>query len=195
MKLKNMKNREYNLLDVITFFDNSPDTTPYFTELIYLYGNRNVLPAIEELFLVDDVHGVGMIFDLKSKEWEELEEIQSIIKETVSTGMKITTNKTNAGNVKKTGNATQNNMNDDYIIPYDVSEETKQSKTDKTDTYINSEDVETDDTGTTETVYTGFDKDRFENLTMIFKNYPEIRYKIYGDIVNMLCLQTYDYGV
>lgn len=195
MKLKEMKNNEHNLLDAITFFDSIPDTTPYFTELIYLYGNRNVLPAIEELFSVDSIHGVGMIFDLKSREWEDLEDIRTIIKETVTTGTKITTNKTNVGNVKKTGNTTQNNVNDDYIIPYDVSEETKQSKTDKTDMYNNSEDIETDDTGTTETVYTGFDKDRFENLTMIFKNYPEIRYKIYADIVNMLCLQTYDYIV
>jgi len=191
MKLKEIKTEEQNLLDTISFFDRVPDTKPYYNEFIYLYGNRTLLSYIEELYLTDGINGVGMLFDLKKGEWEKLENISSVINENVLTDKKVVTTKENTGNVNKTGTRNQENNTDDYVVPYDEEVETKQSNNINTDSYNDTEDVSTDDRGKTEVLYTGYDKDKLDYLTNLFKNYPDYRYKVYQDIVNMLCLQIY----
>jgi len=191
MKLKEIKTEEQNLLDTISFFDTVPDTKPYYNELIYLYGNRELLSYIEELYVSDGINGVGMLFDLKKQEWQDLENISNIIKENVTIDTKVTTTKENTGNVNKTGTSNQENNTDDYVVPYDEEVETKQSNNSRTDKYNNTEDIKTDDSGKTETVYTGYNKDRLQYLNNIFKSYPDYRYTIYKDIINMLCLQIY----
>ena len=192
MRLKELKNDEYNLFDFISFFDGIPDTKPYFTELTYLYGNRTLLPAIEELFKADGLGSLGLIFDLKSQEWGELENISNIIKENVTMETTIITNKNDASIMSKNSNVSNNDNNKDYIIPFDENEEYEQSKTTKENSIISNENINNENEGTTETTYQGFNKDRINLLIRIFKTYPNYRYEIYKDIVNMLCLQVYD---
>lgn len=192
MKLRELKNEQYNLLDYISFFDGITDTKPYFMELIHLYGNRNLLTAIEELFNVDGLGSIGLIFDLKSQEWRELETITNIIKETATTETNIITNKNDSSTLTKDNevNGTDNNI--DYITPFDVDIEHEQSKTNKNNTVSTTENINNENTGKTERVYKGFDKERINTLIKLFKTHPNYRYEIYKDIVNMLCLQVYD---
>ena len=192
MRLKELKNGEYNLFDFISFFDGIPDTKPYFTELTYLYGNRILLPAIEELLKADGLGSIGLIFDLKSQEWGDLENISNIIKENVTMETTIITNKNDASIMSKNSNVSNNDSNKDYIIPFDENEEYEQSKTSKENSIISNENINNENEGTTETTYQGFNKDRINLLIRIFKTYPNYRYEIYKDIVNMLCLQVYD---
>jgi len=192
MRLKELKNEEYNLFDFISFFDGIPDTKPYFTELTYLYGNRILLPAIEELLKADGLGSIGLIFDLKSQEWGDLENISNIIKENVTMETTIITNKNDASIMSKNSNVSNNDSNKDYIIPFDENEEYEQSKTSKENSIISNENINNENEGTTETTYQGFNKDRINLLIRIFKTYPNYRYEIYKDIVNMLCLQVYD---
>ena len=195
MKLKDLKNEEYNLFDFISFFDGIPDTKPYFTELIYLYGNRVLLPAIEELFKTDGLGPIGLIFDLKSEEWGELENISNIIKENVTTETTIITNKNDISTMSKNSDVTNNDNNKDYIIPFDENNEYEQSKTSKENIITSTENINNENDGTTETTYQGFNKERVNLLIRIFNSYPNYRCEIYKDIVNMLCLQVYDYVV
>lgn len=192
MKLKELKNDEHNLFDFISFFDGIPDTKPYFTELTYLYGNRTLLPAIEELFKADGLGSIGLIFDLKSQEWGELENISNIIKENVTMETTIITNKSDTSTMNKNSNVSNNDSNKDYIIPFDENNEYEQSKSSKENTIISNENINNENEGITETTYQGFNKDRVNLLVKIFKTYPNYRYEIYKDIVNMLCLQVYD---
>lgn len=195
MRLKELKNEEYNLFDFISFFDGIPNTKPYFTELTYLYGNRVLLPAIEELFKTDGLGSIGLIFDLKSQEWGDLENISNIIKENVTMETTIITNKNDTSTMSKNSDVTNNDVNKDYIIPFDENNEYEQSKTSKENTIISNENINNENEGRTETTYQGFNKDRINLLIEIFKTYPNYRYEIYKDIVNMLCLQVYDYVV
>ncbi len=191
MKLKNIRDDGNNLLDAISYFDNIEDTTPYYNELLYLYGNRELLTYIEDLYINEGINGVGMLFDLKKGEWENLENISSVITKNVLTDRKVVTTKENTGNVNKNATRNQEKSTDDYIVPYDEEVETKQSNNINTDSYNDTEDVSTDDKGKTEVLYTGYDKEKLDYLTNLFKNYPDYRYKVYEDIVNMLCLQIY----
>ena len=50
MKLKDLKNDEYNILDFISFFDNIANSKPYFIELTFKYGERELLTKVEDLF-------------------------------------------------------------------------------------------------------------------------------------------------
>lgn len=195
MKLKELKNNEHNLFDFITFFDGIADTKPYFTELTYLYGNRTLLPAIEELFKSDGLGSIGLIFDLKSQEWANLESITNIIKENVSRETTIVTNKSDTSKIDKNSNVSNNDNNKEYVIPFDEINEYEQSKTSKENSIITNENINNENEGSTETTYKGFNKDRINYLIKIFKTYPNYRYEIYKDIVNMLCLQIYDYVV
>ena len=192
MKLKELKNDEHNLLDFINFFDGIPDTKPYFTELTYLYGNRTLLPAIEELYKADGLGSIGLIFDLKSQEWGDLENISNIIKENATMDTKVITNKNDTSTMSKNSNVSNNDNNKDYIMPFDENNEYEQSKTSKENTIISDENINNENEGMTETTYQGFNKDRINLLVKIFKAYPNYRYEIYKDIVNMLCLQVYD---
>lgn len=192
MRLKDLKNDEYNLLDFISFFDGIRDTKPYFTELIYLYGNRVLLPAIEELFKIDGLGAIGLIFDLKSREWGDLENISNIIKENVTTETAIITSKKDIGTMSKNSDVFNSDNDKDYIIPFDENTEYEQSKRSKENSITTNENINNENEGITETTYQGFNKDRINLLIEIFKTYPNYRYEVYKDIVNMLCLQVYD---
>ena len=192
MILKELRNDKYNLFDFINFFDGITDTKPYFIELIYLYGNRTLLPAIEDLFKVDGLGSIGLIFNLKSQDWGDLENISNIIKENVTMETTIITNKNDVSSMNKKSDVSNNDNNKDYIMPFDENIEYEQSKATKENTIISNENINNENDGRTETTYQGFNKYRINYLIRIFKTYPNYRYEIYKDIVNMLCLQVYN---
>ena len=192
MKLKDLKDDEYNILDFISFFDDIVDTKPYFTELAFKYGERKLLSKVEDLFLDSGLGGIGMIFDLKRYEWEQIE---SISKKLVDDGMlettvTKTTDKTDT--VEKSGTNTSDVSDDDFIVAYDEDIDTKQSGSSKSDTVEMTENLKNDETGTDTTVTAGYDKNRIEYIMKIFKDYPNYRLEIYDDIVDNLCIKGYN---
>lgn len=191
MKLKELKNKEHNILDFISFFDSIQNTKPYFTELSFMYGEREVLSKVEDLFLDSGLGGIGMIFDLKRSEWEQLETIsKKLVDGMLETTIKKTTDRNNSSNRKSTNSS--NVSDDDYIVAYDDDVDTKQSGTTKKDTTENSETLTNEVTGTDTTLKTGYDKDRMEYIAKLFANYPNYRLEIYSEIVDSLCVKCYN---
>lgn len=192
MKLKDLKDEEYNVLDFISFFDDIVDTKPYFTELTFKYGERELLTKVEDLFLDSGLGGIGMIFDLKRYEWEQIENISKKLVDDglLETTVTKTTDKTDT--VEKSGSNISDVSDDDFIVAYDEDEDTKQSGSSKSDTVKTTENLSNKETGTDTTKTTGYDKNRIDYIMSIFKEYPSYRLEIYNDIVDNLCIKGYN---
>ena len=184
MKLKEMD----NLFDVINYFNNINDKDDYYTEFLYLFGERDLLTKIETIYNEKGVAGVGKLFNLKAKKWLEFSTIEDkitaleIVDHTVSTiGTKINS----GGKIRKT-----NTNNTSEVIPFDVVEsiENEVNKNSVDEVETNNDDVTTD----TKTVYTDFSKEKIEYFINKFENYKEFRYLIYNEMINMLTLQIYN---
>lgn len=192
MKLKELKDDEFNILDFISFFDDIVDTKPYFTELTFKYGERELLTKVEDLFLDSGLGGIGMIFDLKRYEWEQIENISKKLVDDglLETTVTKTTDKTDT--VEKSGSNISDVSDDDFIVAYDEDEDTKQSGSSKLDTVKTTENLSNKETGTDTTKTTGYDKNRIDYIMSIFKEYPSYRLEIYNDIVDNLCIKGYN---
>ena len=192
MKLKDLKDEEYNVLDFISFFDDIVDTKPYFIELTFKYGERKLLTKVEDLFLDSGLGGIGMIFDLKRYEWEQIENISKKLVDDglLETTVTKTTDKTDT--VEKSGSNISDVSDDDFIVAYDEDEDTKQSGSSKSDTVKTTENLSNKETGTDTTKTTGYDKNRIDYIMSIFKEYPSYRLEIYNDIVDNLCIKGYN---
>lgn len=191
MKLKNLKTNDHNILDFITFFDSIVDTEPYFAELTFKFGERELLAKIEDLFLDSGLGGIGMGFDLKSNDWRQLE----IISEKAIDGMgEATTVKTKErlDTIDKKGTNSSDVLDDDFIVAYDEEIDTKQSGRSKTNDSENTESLTNEETGTDTTVSSGYDKNRMNYIMRLFRYYPNYRLKIYTDIVDTLCIKGYN---
>lgn len=191
MKLKDLQVGEYNILDYISYFDDMTDTKTYFAEMTFMYGERELLHKTEELFEVGDLGGVGLMFDLKSPDWEQLKDVAKRLADDgmLETTITKTTDKTDT--VNRTGTNSSDVIDDDFVVAYDETVDTKQAGTTKTDTKENVEDVINTIEGIDTTVKNGYDKDRMEFITTLFSQYPNYRLEIYKDIVNGLCIQGY----
>ena len=192
MKLKDLKDDEFNILDFISFFDDIVDTKPYFIELTFKYGERKLLTKVEDLFLDSGLGGIGMIFDLKRYEWEQIENISKKLVDDglLETTVTKTTDKTDT--VEKSGSNISDVSDDDFIVAYDEDEDTKQSGSSKSDTVETTENLSNKETGTDTTVTTGYDRNRIDYIMSIFKEYPNYRLEIYNDIVDNLCIKGYN---
>lgn len=192
MKLKDLKDDEHNILDFISFFDNIADTQPYFVELTFKYGERELLSKVENLFLDSGLGGIGMVFDLKRYEWTQLELLSEKL---LNDGMLETTvtktiDKTDT--VDKTGTNSSDISDNDFIVAYDEDVDTKQSGSTKSDTVETIENLTNEETGTETTIVSGYDKNRIEFIMKMFKEYPNYRIEIYKDIVDILCVKVYN---
>ena len=192
MKLKELKNDDHNILDFISFFDDIADTKPYFIELSFMYGERELLTKVEEMMLDSGLGGIGMIFDLKRSEWEQLEIISKKLVDDgmLETTITKTTDRTNS--TDRTGTNSSDVTDDDYVVAYDETVDTKQSGTVKSDVVENTETINNEETGTDKTVKTGYDKERLDYISKLFRNYPDYRLQIYNDIVEKLCIKGYN---
>lgn len=192
MKLKNLKTNDHNILDFITFFDDIPDTDPYFAELTLKFGERELLTKVEDLFLDSGLGGIGMGFDLKSHEWEQ---VQTLSETLVTDGLTETTTvktKEKTDMVDKSGTNSSDVLDDDFIVAYDEEIDTKQSGRSKTNVAENTESLTNSETGTDTTVTTGYDRNRMNYIMRLFRYYPNYRLKIYTDIVDTLCVKGYN---
>lgn len=192
MKLKELKNSEQNILDFITFFDDIADTNPYFIELVNKYGERELLNKIEEMFNDSGLGGIGMIFDLKINDWKHLETLTRKLVEDGTGETTITKTTDRKDTVDKTGSNSNDVKDNDFVVAYDVTVDTKQSGTTKTDVRENTEKMTNEVTGTDTTTKTGYDENRMKYIMNIFKSYPNYRLEIYSNIVDNLCIKGYN---
>ena len=192
MKLKDLKTDEHNILDFISFFDNIADTEPYFIELTFKYGERELLSKVENLFLDSGLGGIGMIFDLKRHEWSQLELLSEKLLDDGMTEATTVKTKERLDTIDKTGTNTSDISDNDFIVAYDEDVDTKQSGSVKSDTVETTENLTNEETGTDTTVKTGYDKNRIDFIMKMFKEYPNYRIEIYDDIVDNLCIKGYN---
>lgn len=192
MLLKELKSKsgDKNLFDFIDYFNEIPDTMPYYNEFILKYGNKQLIQAIEELNFVDGLGAIGSIFILKSEDWKNTKTIDDKIKQLSIDDRKVITTNEDTGNVTKDRVNNENRNNTENVIPYDTDSELKINSRNDINSYNDNETLEDIRTGKKETVYTGYDRNKLYYLER-FKTQTNYRYIIYDEIVNMLCLQIY----
>ena len=115
MLLKELKSRtdDKNLFDFIDYFNEIPDTSPYYREFILKYGNKQLIQAIGELNFIDGLGAIGSIFILKSEEWKDSKVLDDKIKQLSFEDKKVTVTNEDTGNVTKdrTNSENKNNIN------------------------------------------------------------------------------------
>lgn len=192
MKLKNLKNEEFNILDFITFFDDIPETELYFAEMVLKFGERELLTKVEDLFLDSGLGGIGMAFDLKYTDWQNLANLSNEVISNVmgKTTVTKTTDKTDT--VDKSGTNSSDMVDDDFIVAYDEELDTKQAGSSKKNVAENTESLTNEESGTDTTIKTGYDRQRMGSFMFAFNSYPDYRMRIYNDIVDSLCIKGYN---
>lgn len=187
MKLKDLKQDDKNLFDEIDFFKGLGDTTPYYQEFIYLYGERDLFSKVELLFNENGLVGVGNLFALQIDKWNDFKLIIDKVKDLENTDRTVTNKGSKVNRGDKTRTTNSNNVNE--VTPFDIVESLESEKNSN-----NLDEIEnsTDDLTTeNKAIYTGFSRDKVEYFLNRFTNYTEYRRLIYADIVNMLTLQLY----
>lgn len=187
MKLKDLKTDDGNLFDEIDFFKGLGDTTSYYEEFIYLYGERDLINKVELMFTEIGLTSVGGLFTLKTEKWTDLQLIDDKIKDIENTDRTVVNTGSRVNKGDKTRQLNTNNVNE--VIPFDVIESFENEKN-----LNNSDEVEnsTDDLTTeNKSVYTGFSRDKINYFLNRFNRYTEYRRLIYADIVDMITLQLY----
>lgn len=192
MLLKELKSKsgDKNLFDFIDYFNEIPDTKPYYTEFILKYGNKQLIQAIAELNSIDGLGAIGSIFILKSEDWKDMKLLNDKIKQLTVDDRKVITTNEDTGNIKKDRINSENRNNTENVVPYDADSELKTNTRNDVNSYNDNETLEDKRTGKRETVYMGYDRNRLYYLER-FRNQPDYRNIIYDEIVNMICLQIY----
>lgn len=189
MKRLRMKLKELNnLFFAINYFNSINNKDDYFKEFMLLYGDRDLTKKVVEIYNSHGERGIGQLFNLKTKKWIEISNIYDEISELEKTNTTIltTNNKVNKGD--RTRQTNTNNSNE--VIPFDVVETVENEK--ELNTVAETENNTDNSTMENKTVYSGFSKEKINYFIRKFENYPEYRYTIYNDIVNMITLQIYD---
>ena len=183
MKIKEIN----NLFDEIKYFNGIDNRDDYYNEFLYLFGERELLNKVENIFIEHGTVGVGKLFNLKAKKWIEFSNIETKIQELEITERTVTTKGTKVNTGGKTRKTNTNNTSE--VIPFDVVESIENEKNENSVDEIetNNDDLTTDNT----TIYTGFSKEKINYFINKFENYSEYRYTIYNDIINLLTLQIY----
>lgn len=192
MLLKELKSKsgDENLFDFIDYFNELPDTKPYYNEFILKYGNKQLIQTISELNVTDGLGVIGLIFILKSEDWKDMKLLNDKIKDLSLEDRKVITTNEDTGNIKKDRTNKENRNNTENVVPYDSDSELKTNTRNDINSYNDNETLEDTRTGKKETVYTGYDRNRLYYLER-FRNQPDYRNIIYDEIVNMICLQIY----
>src|SRR5574344_1907907 len=173
MRLKDLKTDDYNVLDFISFFDDIPDTKPYFAEMVLKFGERELLSKVEDLFLDSGLGGIGMSFDLKYTDWQNLSNLSNEVIANVMGNTTVTKTTDRKDTVDKSGTNSSDVSDDDFIVAYDEDVDTKQSGSSKTNIAENTETLTNEETGTDTTVKTGYDRSRMGSFMYVFNNYPD----------------------
>lgn len=187
MKLKDLKTDTENLFDTIDFFKTIGNTSAYYQEFIYLYGDRDLISKVETDFTENGLTNVGLLFTLKTDKWTNLKSLDDKIKELETTDTKVVNTGTQLNTGDKTRKSNTSNVNE--VTPFDVVEsfENEQNSNNLDETENSTDNLTTENTK----LYSGFSKERMNYFINRFKNYEEYRRLIYIDIVDMLSLQLY----
>lgn len=187
MKIKDLETDDRNLFDEIEFFKTLDNRKSYFNEFIFLYGERDLLSKVVDLYNEQGLQAIGSLFVLNTDKWDDYKLILSKVKEIESSDKTVTITGSKIGQGGKIRKS--NTKNNNSVVPFDVSDsinnEENSNNLDETETNNDSQTVEN------KTVYTGYDNDKINHFLNRFKNYTEYRKFIYSDIVNMLALQIY----
>lgn len=184
-----MVKSENNLFDFIEYF-NQLNTDKYWKEFSIFYGEHELLPPIEQLFLNDGLMGIGTIFDLLSNDWSDIQKLSEIINTPVKEINKIVETKETTGNAKNDVTRNTNNKKSNNYISFDEKDtETDHSENTDSETIVTNNN---DSENYTLTRYqTGYNTGYYNFVMRSFKNYQAYRMKIYNDIINMICIQIY----
>lgn len=183
MKLKEIE----NLFNEIDYFKTLNNREDYYQEFIFMYGDRDLISKVENLYTEQGVGAIGQLFNLKTAKWFEL---FSLVKSITDLGNTETTVLTTGSKINKGNSNRQTNSNNtNEVVPFDVDDTVQNGKDINTveEVSTNTDDLEISN----KTVYSGFNKDRIDYFIKKFKNYSEYRYLIYKDITDMLTLQIY----
>lgn len=189
MKIKDLKTKDNNLFDYIPYFKDL-DTNLYWGEFILKYGNFELYKDMELLVKELGIKELGIIFTLRSKDWEKLENISDSINTPLQELEKIIETKEDT---RKTTDETIRKGTDNTDNRY-ASFDGVEVNTDKT-LKDNEENLttNTDDTGnyTLTRTRTGYNENYYNFVKNTFENNVPYRYRIYRDIVSVLALQIY----
>ena len=188
-EMKVMKLNELpNLFNEIDYFKGIENKEDYYQEFIFLFGERDLLMKVENLYTTGGVSSIGALFNLHSNKWVELVSLNAKIKSIGLSDKTVTTTGTQSNKGDKTRKSNTNNVNE--ITPFDVDESLENEKNINVldEVESNSDDLTTEN----KVVYSGFSIDQINYFQSKFNNYIEYRYPIYEDIVNMLTLQIYN---
>ena len=184
MKLKEINNL-FNEIDYFKGFENKED---YYQEFIFLFGERDLLTKVENLYNTRGSSSIGALFNLHSPKWIELVTLNVKIKSIGLSDKTVTTTGTKSNKGDKTRKSNTNNVNE--ITPFDVDESLENEKNVNVldEVESNSDDLTTEN----KVIYSGFSKEQLDYFQNKFETKKDYRCLIYEDITNMLTLQLYN---
>lgn len=189
MKIKDLKTENKNLFDYIPYFEKL-DTKIYWVEFGTKYGNFKIYPDMEQVIEELGLEEIGLIFSLRSKDWENLENISNSINTPLSDLEKIIetkeTTRTGKDDTTRTGTDTTDNKYESFDgVEVDTDNTLKDNAENVT---TNTDDNEN---YTLTRTKTGYSENYYNFVKEIFENSIPYRFRIYADIVNVLALQIY----
>lgn len=189
MKIMDLKTENKNLFDYIPYFK-SLDTKLYWNEFIIKYGNFKIYPDMERVIKDLGLEEIGLIFSLRSHDWEKLENIAESINKPLSDLEKIIetkeTTRTGKDDTTRTG---ADNTNNKYESFDGVEVDTDSTLKDNTENVTTNTDDNENYTLTR--TKTGYNENYYKFVKEIFEESIPYRFRIYADIVNVLALQIY----
>lgn len=190
MELNQLVKNDKNLLDYIEYFKDM-DTTNYWIELVSIFGNRSLKYDVVDIFNEDKMEYLGMYFNLKTEIWKDLTNYSEEIRKMIMLDKITEYSGKDTGKVSKDnkGNVTKKDV--DSIVAFDSEEKFNSDFSDNVTDNSSTESVNTENDNNKKVVETGFNKDKFNQTYRLFYRYPDFRFRIYSDIVNVICLQIY----
>lgn len=189
MKIRELVKEDRNLFDYIEYF-NELDSKKYWTEFVVFYGNHELYESIENLFIVDGLMVIGSIFDLKTSDWVEKQRMSDILNTPVEEINKLVETKTATGTgTDSTLRSGTDSKADNYISFDNVDTEREHTAGENSETLTS--DRENNEEYTLTRYETGYNSRYYNFILRTFRSNNNYRKQIYGDIINMLCLQIY----
>ena len=189
MKIKDLKTKDKNLFDYIPYFKGL-DTKLYWNEFIIKYGNFDLYEDMKQVIKELGIEELGLIFSLRSHDWEKLENIADSINKPLSDLEKIIeTKETTRKGIDDTTRTGTDNTNDKYESFDGVEVDTDKTLKDNAENVTTNTDDNENYTLTR--TKTGYNENYYKFVKEIFEESIPYRFRIYADIVSVLALQIY----
>lgn len=186
MKIKDLKTENKNLFDYIPYFKKL-DTKLYWNEFIIKYGNFKIYQDMEWVIKDLGLEEIGLIFSLRSNDWEKLENIADSINKPLSDLEKIIetkeTTRTGKDDTTRTGTDSTDNKYESFDgVEVDTDNTLKDNAENVT---TNTDDNEN---YTLTRTKTGYNENYYKFVKEIFEESTPYRFRVYADIVSVLAL-------